>query len=152
MSIAKKKRKSKPSKRSLAAKKGWATRRKNALLKRELGRLQKELEAEGKRLKKAKRDMKREKKRVAALHKEASKIGEHIVMLKAEAMNVKEEAQVPVVMGTKRKMTKESIAEYMDRAWRLYGRSPGLYDSALELADYWDVDVNEVFDLWETPP
>ena len=152
MSISKKSRKSKLSKRAQAAKKGWATRRKNALLARELERLREQLAAEKRKLKKAKREFERGKKRVSALRKEESVIHESIVMLKAEQIHVKD-FEVPVVIGTKRRrMTKGAVAEYMDRAWRLYGRSPGLYDSALELADYWEVSVDEVFDLWETPP
>jgi hypothetical protein len=43
---------------------------------------------------------------------------------------------------------KEMIDQFMDRAERLYGSGPGLLDTAHDLADYYEIDLDQIFDEW----
>jgi len=123
-------------KRSRAAKQGWKTRRRNALiasrkiiaetkitsLEKHIGRLKKELDES--------RD-KMERERITAEIKEKAR-----------------EAGVPQFPAPPRMPRNQTIKTFMDQAHRIYSKGPGLLDTAYELAEYYEISVDEVFDIW----
>lgn len=117
-------------KRSNAAKKGWQTRRHKAFVSREVLDLQDMLEKSRKELEEAKveRDAIRDEMR-------------HI----KETGEIAGGLQFPPKRSRPRK---EVVKEFMDRAVRLYGSGPGLLDTAHDLAEYYDIEINEIYDEW----
>jgi hypothetical protein len=109
-----KKSKSKKSrKRSIAARKGWLTRK----LK--------------------------EQQRIRELEKELEQARERLKQVESELKTL------PEIKSAKRHLTrKEMIDQFLDRAERLYGSGPGLLDTAKDLADYYEIDIDQIFDEW----
>lgn len=133
-----KKRKSKkPSKRQLfikrsrAAKKGWATRRAKTKSSRKTKSspktklLLKEIKTLEKTIKRLQIELEDSKKQLTTRPKEAP--------------------QFPPPPQVSRNY---NIKTFMDRALRLYSKGPGLLDMAYELAEYYEIDVDEVMDIW----
>ncbi len=141
---AKSKRKPGYRKRSAAAKKGWETRRKNAFIAHEVDRLREELTRVKDMLKSAQSVTMTERKRTKALEKELARIKESA-----------SSAAPPFPLKRKKRgkqSRKKAIQDHLERAKRIYGKGPGFYDTVMELADYYDVDVDEVYEIYDLMP
>ena len=123
-------------KRSQAAKQGWVTRRRNALAlsrkiiaETKIGSLEKKIKHLREELDES-RD-KLEKERITA------KIKEEVA-----------KADIPQFPAPPRMPRNQTIKTFMDQAHRIYSKGPGLLDTAYELAEYYEISVDEVFDIW----
>jgi len=83
----------------------------------------------------------KEQKRIRELEKELEEARELIKRI--------EEGVVSQFPPPKRHLSrKEMIDQFLDRAERLYGSGPGLLDTAKDLADYYEVSLDQIFDEW----
>jgi DNA-binding XRE family transcriptional regulator len=125
------KRVSSSKKRSFAAKKGWQTRRHNAFIAREVKDLRDQLEKS---------------------KKELAEVGVQRDTLKDEIRTIKETGEISGGMHfppKRHRPRRDVVKEFMNRAVRLYGKEgPGLLDTAHDLAEYYEVEINDVFNEW----
>lgn len=123
-------------KRSRAAKQGWKTRRRNALIASRKIIAETKISSLGKKIERLKKELDEsrdeiEKERITA-------------KIKAEA----EKADIPQFPAPPRMPRNQTIKTFMDQAYRIYSKGPGLLDTAYELAEYYEISVDEVFDIW----
>lgn len=124
-------------KRSRAAKQGWKTRRLNAIEKSrkiisetKIASLEKKIVHLREELEESRGDIEKQREITRQIREEAEK------------------AEVPQFPAPPRMPRNQTIKTFMDQAYRIYAKGPGLLDTAYELAEYYDISVDEVFDIW----